>query len=97
MGPGPYRLLMLLDRHKSVSKACREMGLSYSKAWNMIRRLEKELGRHIIVRQQGGQGGGQSELTDEGRRFAEAYRIYDERCQEAAKKIFDEVFGDEWV
>ena len=45
-GPGPYRLLKITDETGSVREACNEMGLSYSKAWKILNRMEEV---HMIM------------------------------------------------
>ena len=38
-GEGPYRLLRLIEREGSISKAASSMGLSYRKAWTILRNV----------------------------------------------------------
>lgn len=54
MGAGVLWLLEAIESTSSLRKAASEMGLSYSKAYMMIDRLEKNLGRQIVIRRHGG-------------------------------------------
>ena len=48
-----------------TNKACKEMRMSYSKAYKIIQRAEKDLGYKLLIGKTGGTGGGGSELTAE--------------------------------
>ena len=47
-------LLRLVEETASVRTACQRMQMSYSSGWNVIRRLESQLSRTLILRSQGG-------------------------------------------
>ena len=64
-GNGICKLLILTDEYKSVNKACKEMKMSYSKAYKMIQRSEKDLNCKLLIGTIGGKGGGGSVLTKE--------------------------------
>ena len=55
--------------------ACQVQGISYSKAWKMVKLAEEQLGLTFLERQTGGSGGGSSSLTEEGRQFIARYRL----------------------
>lgn len=71
---GLEELLGHIARTGSVAKAAEEMGLSLSKAWKLIGNAERISGLTLITRQQGGKGGGRSELTDDGMRLVAMYK-----------------------
>ena len=87
-------LLTITDETKSVRTACKRIQISYSTGWNIIRRLETELGRAIVERSQGGLGGGQSTLTRDGRLLLERYNEFERRLREQAEGLFQDCFGD---
>lgn len=72
-GTGLARLLDNIDRLGSLSEAARTTKISYRRAWDLIKEAEKRLGKKLILPQAGGQGGGRSELSDDGRRLLEAF------------------------
>lgn len=94
LGPGGYELFKAIDEERSVKRACARRGLSYSKGWKIVNGVEKELGFKILERQQGGAGGGEAHLTDQGKQLLSLYEIYSEKVSVAAKEIFEEVFKD---
>ena len=85
-------LLLIQDTH-SVRNACRQMALSYSKAWNMINYMEKELGYEVVERKHGGKNGGKTYLTKEGAEFLEKYEVFEENVRQFAKNEFDRLFN----
>ena len=85
-------LLRLVEETHSVRTACQRMQMSYSSGWNVIRTLESQLHRTLILRSQGGSGGGSSCLTDDGRAFLEQFDAFSSEVRESALKIYDRYF-----
>ena len=85
-------LLFLLSDHYSIHKGCACTGIAYSKAWEMINQLERNLGYPVVDRRRGGKGGGGTSLTPEGERFLTAYQAFEETVHLAAQKEFYERF-----
>ena len=94
LGPGGYSLFEAIEEEGSVKKACEKQGLSYSKGWKIIKGVENELGIRIVERQQGGAGGGEAHLSEDGMKLLRLYEIYNMKVARAAEQIFDEVFKD---
>ena len=88
-------LLALVDESGSVRGACQRMQISYSTGWNIIRALESQLHFPLLERSQGGLGGGESRLTEKGKRLVDCYERYAARLRREAAELFDEYFGDE--
>lgn len=84
LGNGPVTLLKGIETTGSLSASCRRMGMSYSKAWHLIRRLEDHLGLTLVVRRVGGARGGGATLTPEA---LELIRRYEAFCREVAQHI----------
>ena len=68
------------------------MQISYSTGWNIIRTMESQFSRTLIERSQGGAGGGQSKLTEDGRQLIEAFNSYSAALRQAANELFDKYF-----
>jgi molybdate transport repressor ModE-like protein len=85
-------LLRLIDETQSVRTACQRMQMSYSSGWNVIRTLESQLGRSLILRSQGGAGGGKSSLTEDGSLLLTRFDAYSEALREKAGELFDAYF-----
>ncbi|MBQ7644494.1 MAG: LysR family transcriptional regulator [Spirochaetales bacterium] len=94
-GPGVRDLFLNIESEHSVKGASENMGLSYSKAWKMIRNVEKALGEPAVTRTHGGTEGGSAQLTDAGRMLLEKYMRFEEKGRQALRKAFEEEFGNE--
>lgn len=92
-GPGPYRLLSLIEETGSIRAASEKMDLSYSKAHSMVKRAETALGFPLIEKQIGGKGGGGSYLTVHALEFMKKYKRYQEECCETNQRIYNEIFS----
>ena len=64
-------LLYLIRETQSVRDACSLMQISYSAAWNMLNRVEDDLGYPLVERIRGGTAGSGSELTKKGKALME--------------------------
>jgi len=60
--------------------------MSYRHAWGIIRELERKLGFKVVMSARGGERGGGTSLTEEGRALAKDY----ERMSEALNEIVKE-------
>ena len=83
LGEREARLLVAVDRVRSIKDAASEAGLSYRTAWSVIQQMEAALGRPIVVSRAGGPGGGGTTLTDECRKLLELYHDLQRRLEEA--------------
>lgn len=85
-------LLHLVEDAHSVRDACSLMQISYSAAWNMLNRVEDELGFPLITRNRGGAGGSGSGLTPNGRLLMEAYDRFSEHLNREARRLYTLLF-----
>ena len=92
-GPGPMQLLEGTARTGSLHRAAGEMGMSYSKAWTLIGRLEESWGFPLLERRSGGAKGGRSRLTPEGAELLRRYRAMLAEVEGAAEAAFRRHFG----
>ncbi len=78
-GEGIANLLEAIDKYKSISLACKEIGMSYRYALHRVSIAEKRSGTKLLVRFRGGAPKGGAELTEECRfllqRYLEAKRL----------------------
>ncbi|AGB05253.1 ADP-ribose pyrophosphatase [Aciduliprofundum sp. MAR08-339] len=77
-GPGAYQLLKEVERTGSLRQAAKNLSMSYRHAWGMIKEIEENLGMDIIVSRRGGKEGGESSITEEGKKLLRKYERYDE-------------------
>jgi len=92
-GEGPYNLLSTVEKTASLNQAASEMGMSYSKAWRLIRTLEERLGFPLIERKVGGKSGGGSSVTPEAEIFLKQYEGFRKDVKKALEKIYCRHFG----
>lgn len=70
-----FTLLTGIKKEQSIVAASRNMGISYRKAWGLLRDIEYVLGFRLIEKHRGGKAGGKTDLTQEGIDLTEAYVI----------------------
>lgn len=88
-GPGTYELLWRVEQTGSLSRASKDMSMAYSKAWRIMREVEKRLGVALFERTTGGPNGGGSTLTDEARSLLARYSA----LQRDADKLLGDLFA----
>ena len=87
-GPGMLQLLDAIAEEGNVLKACKTIGLSYSKGWKLLRTVEQCAGFPVIARRQGGKGGVCARLTDDGKAFLETYRQFASESRASIEGVF---------
>lgn len=87
-------LLQMIAYIGTVKGACEKLQISYSKAWGMLDEMEKNLGFPLVERRPGGEYGGSSQLTAEGRSLLERYEAFVEKVRQYADACFGECFGN---
>lgn len=93
-GPGTAYLLRGIAQYGSVHRACREIGLSYSKGRKMLKTLEQQLQVPAVECIQGGSGGGSAHLTEAGRYLLEHFSCYEHVIQRYAEQQFSCYFPE---
>lgn len=94
-GPGVSRLMELVEEKGSLSAACKEMGMAYSKAWKIVKAAETDLGFSLMEGSSGGESGGRTVLTEQGKDFLKRYRQFEAEVQQKADEAFEKCFGRE--
>lgn len=87
-------LLHLVEYTRSVQDACSMMQISYSTAWNMLNRVEDELGFPLVMRNRGGAGGTGTVLTEKGKRLMDAYDQFAARIKKEADLLYGSFLQD---
>ncbi len=87
-GGGKWRLLEAIRREGSLRAAAAKLGISYRKAWGDLRNAEDALGVTFLERRRGGSDGGESVLTDAGRKWLREYTRFHDRVEKAVDKAF---------
>lgn len=91
-GRGRMFLLQAIDKYGSISRAAKEINISYRKAWSYINSMESRLGIKLVERQTGGRNGGGARLTEEARNFLKRYEALEEGIKEIVDRRFRKIF-----
>ena len=91
--PETAQFLKMIDCTGSLRMACGSMYMSYTKGWQLLNRMEDELGYKLVDRIVGGEKGGGSELTAEGRQLLERYHHFMEELTQVANELFAKNFS----
>jgi molybdate transport system regulatory protein len=89
MGIGVLWLLRQVRQQNSLRKAASVLGLSYSKAFAMVRNLEEHLGVPVLDRRKGGAARYGATLTPFAERFIALYGDF----EQDAKHRLDDPYG----
>lgn len=92
-GEGPYKILKSIQKHKSLNKASKEIKISYTKAWTIIRMTESRLGFKLVNKEVGGINGGGSFVTPEGKRLLETYEVFSKEADACLREFFEKHFA----
>ena len=87
-GPGVAEFLILVDQSN------KEMEMSYSKSWKIIKKAENYLGYSLIESKSGGASGGSSHLTPEAKELLTRYQGMEKELKAATAQLFEKYFGD---
>ncbi|MDP9230473.1 MAG: LysR family transcriptional regulator [Bacteroidota bacterium] len=85
-GPGPVELLEHIADTGSISKAAKQMQMSYKKAWQIVNNLNAMAARPLVVAQTGGEKGGGSVITDDAKQLIAHYHLLRQRFQTFLEK-----------
>lgn len=94
-GKGPYDLLQEVRKTGSLNQAAKNLKMSYSKAFHVMKRSEKIFGKKLLHSEIGGVRGGGSSLTQEAltlmEEFERANREMDLLLDRLSTEITDEI------
>jgi molybdate transport system regulatory protein len=93
-GEGPYELLKGVEETSSLNRAAQRMGMSYSKAWNLIQLIEERLGFVLLEKKVGGPSGGGSQVTPRGKDLLQRYERFEAEARKALEKLYRKHFGN---
>lgn len=85
LGPGKVRLLAAIRASGSISRAARELKISYRRAWLMVDALNKACPGGVVDTAAGGSGGGGTQLTALGEEILDRYQTLQHLAQQAVE------------
>lgn len=86
-------MLKGVEKTGSLRQTAAEQGISYRKAWSVLRDIEEKLGFHILERKAGGVSGGGSVLTPSGKSLMRRYEQFRAEANEALERIYRKHFS----
>jgi molybdate transport system regulatory protein len=93
-GPGTHELLQHVGATGSLHQAAKLMGMSYTKAWHLLRETEEHLGWALVERHVGGASGGGTSLTPRGNDLLRRFELFMRETDESMSRAFAKTFGD---
>lgn len=94
LGDGKWKILKKIDECGSLVGACEQLGITYRRTWNDLRKIEKMLGFNLLETIRGGQDGGSTRLSPEGHRLVKAFDAFHKRMDKNMLKEFDRLLEE---
>ena len=84
-GPGKAELLEKIQHYGSLQEAAAAMGMSYSKAWKLVKSLNSAFRDTLVILHRGGKNQGGAEVTAAGASVVTLYRKAVAAAEKAAE------------
>ena len=94
-GPQAAQFLSLIDHTGSMQTACRQMHMSYTKGWKILKEAERQLGYPLLITQSGGAEGGFSQLTPKSKVFLDRYLRMERELRMEGERLYKKYFTGE--
>jgi molybdate transport system regulatory protein len=86
-------LLEAIEETGSINAAAAKQGVHFRVAWRKVKEMEERLGSKLTESSVGGERGGGTRLTAEGREVVRRFRAFMEGLKEIIERQFEEAFG----
>lgn len=93
LGPGMMQLLERIAAQGSIRSAAISMGMSYRKAWLLIKQMQVTFGGPVVTSAKGGSSGGGTDLTELGLTLLKTYRRIEEQVARATRVDLEALAG----
>ena len=90
-GPGRVDVLELIGKTGSLRSAATGMGMSYMRAWKIVKSLNAWFRPGLVEVARGGKKGGGAKLTDAGREVVRVYRRMEKETERAVGNSWKEL------
>ena len=84
LGPGKADLLATIARDGEIRAAAKRLGMSYMRAWTLLREMNRAFGQPLVETSRGGRSHGRASLTPLGKRVLVLYREMERRARAGA-------------
>lgn len=88
-GDGKWRLLEAIGTERSLKAASESLNISYRKAWGDLKKAQDALNVALVEKQRGGNVGGRTVLSEQGRQWVEAYMKFRSDVDKAIEKGYE--------
>ena len=88
-GDGKWRLLEAIGRTGSLSAASKSLRISYRKAWGDLNKAQNSLNIALVEKQRGGNMGGRTILTEQGKKWVKAYAKFRADVEKTVEKSYE--------
>ena len=94
LGDGKWKILLKIEECGSLVKACEELGITYRRTWNDLKKIETKLGFSLLETTRGGQDGGSTYLTAEGRKLVAAFEKFHQKMDQLMEQEFTNLMNN---
>jgi molybdate transport system regulatory protein len=88
LGPGKADLLDAIARTGSIRAAAGELGMSYMRAWTLVKTMNAAFRAPLVEKERGGAEQGGAQLTASGKTVLQLYRRIEEKAARAAEPLW---------
>lgn len=91
LGPGKADLLAAIGETGSIRSAAESVGMSYMRAWSLVRTMNAAFRAPLVERTRGGSERGGAQLTNLGARVLALYQEMEQRAARAIAPVWRRV------
>jgi len=91
LGPGKVDLLEGIGQSGTIAEAARHLGMSYTRAWNLVHTMNACFKAPLVEMERGGTGRGHAALTETGKAVLDLYRRIESESDRAADPAWQEL------
>ena len=90
LGPGKADLLDAIA-HGSIRAAAGELGMSYMRAWTLVKTMNVAFRAPLVEKERGGAAQGGAHLTKVGQKVLQLYRRIEEKAARATEPLWEKM------
>lgn len=87
LGKGRVALLEAIDEHKSIRSAAAFLGMSYRRAWLLVKSMNDAADGPLVESLTGGLKGGGARITAQGQAAIKIYRRYEAAIRKSTERF----------
>jgi molybdate transport system regulatory protein len=94
LGDGKWKILKKINEAGSLTAACEQMGITYRRTWNDLKKIEKMLGFQLLETERGGADGGSTKLSVQGHKLVNAFDNFHQRMDKFMQAEFQNLVNE---